>query len=129
MISFKLQVILIASSLLCVVLLINLLSRYRLELKYSILWIAVVVLLFILSIFPKVFSFFSESLGIELPVNALFLFSIFGLICISFSATLEISKANNKIKDLTQEIGIMKRNVEMLSIQLKLKSEDRDVKK
>ncbi|WP_211750269.1 DUF2304 domain-containing protein [Paenibacillus sp. Marseille-Q4541] len=125
MISFKLQIILIASSLFCVLLLLNLLRRYRIDLKYSILWIIVGGILLILSLFPRLFDYITNILGIELPVNALFLLSIFGLICISFSATLEISKANNRIKDLTQEIGLMKRDMQVLSLQIK--SEDKNV--
>ncbi|OMF36036.1 DUF2304 domain-containing protein [Paenibacillus peoriae] len=114
MISFKLQIILFLGSLFCFIILLNLLRKYRLELKYSMLWIAVMGSSIVLSIFPNMFDIVSEAMGIELPVNALFLLSLVGVLLIMFSLTLEVSKASVKIKELSQELGLIKNEVKRL---------------
>ncbi|KGP77369.1 MULTISPECIES: DUF2304 domain-containing protein [unclassified Paenibacillus] len=114
MISFKLQIILLIGAILSFLLVVNLIKKYELELKYSIVWIFTSVIVVILSIFPNSFSHISHLMGIELPVNALFLLVIFGVVIIMFSLTFEISKSTTKIKELSQEIGLLKHEVEQL---------------
>ncbi|PYY29628.1 DUF2304 domain-containing protein [Paenibacillus illinoisensis] len=115
MISLKLQIILVVGSVLSFLILLNLLRRYRLELKYSMLWIFIMIFVMILSLFPKMFTHVANTLGIEMPVNALFFLAIFGMIVILFSLTVEISRATLKIKELSQELGIMKHELKQIN--------------
>lgn len=117
MVSLKLQIILLLGSLVGFFILINLIRKYTLELKYSILWFIVTILSIILSIFPKLFTYISHIMGIELPVNALFLLTLLGTIMIMFSLTLEVSKSTIKIKELSQEVGILRYELEKLKEQ------------
>lgn len=117
MVSFKLQIVLLIGSLVCFILLVNLIRKYRLELKYSMLWLIVMIISIFLSIFPTSFTFISHLMGIELPVNALFLLALFGTMLIMFSLTLEVSKSTIKIKELSQEIGLLKYEFEKLKLQ------------
>lgn len=78
------------------------------------LWFLVSVSTIILSMFPRSFTFISELMGIEMPVNALFLLSLLGLILIVFSLTLEISKSTTKVKELSQEIGLLQNELEKM---------------
>ncbi|MDQ1235817.1 hypothetical protein QE450_003315 [Paenibacillus sp. SORGH_AS306] len=114
MVSLKLQIILLLGSLVGFFILINLIRKYTLELKYSILWFIVTILSIILAIFPKLFTYISHIMGIELPVNALFLLTLLGTIMIMFSLTLEVSKSTIKIKELSQEIGILRYELEKM---------------
>lgn len=114
MVSLKLQIILLLGSLVGFFILINLIRKYTLELKYSILWFIVTILSIILSIFPKLFTYISHIMGIELPVNALFLLTLLGTIMIMFSLTLEVSKSTIKIKELSQEVGILRYELEKM---------------
>ncbi|MGN7456716.1 DUF2304 family protein [Paenibacillus pasadenensis] len=52
--------------------------RYKLELRYSMLWLILGIIFLILALIPSSFSTISKVMGIELPVNALFLITIFG---------------------------------------------------
>ncbi|KHF35108.1 hypothetical protein CM49_02695 [Paenibacillus sp. P1XP2] len=115
MISIRLQICLIIGSIICFLVLVNLIKKYRMELRYSMLWILIMVLILFLSIFPNSIHFVSNLMGIELPVNALFFLTIFGLIVIMFSLTLEVSKMNMKIKELSQELGLTKHALESIS--------------
>lgn len=119
MVSLKLQLILLAGSLICLVLLINFIRKYRLELKYSMLWFVVTIISVVLSIFPTILNGISSLMGIELPVNALFLLTFLGLIMIILSLTLELSKSTTKIKELSQEVGILKHEMEKIKEQMR----------
>lgn len=125
MISLKLQIILLVGSVICLVLLINFIRKYRLELKYSMLWFVVTIFSILLSIFPKMLNVISNLMGIELPVNALFLLTFFGLIVIILSLTLELSKSTMKVKELSQEIGILK--YEMNKVKDQFEKEKKEV--
>lgn len=121
MISFKLQVILFIGSILCFALVINMIRKYRVELKYSMLWLCVMLIVLVLSIFPNSFETIATLMGIELPVNALFLLSNFGIALIVFSLTIVTSKSTVKLKELTQEVGLLKLEIEEMKKSLDYK--------
>lgn len=123
MVSLKLQIILLLGSVVGFFVLINLIRKYTLELKYSILWFVVTIVSIILSMFPKLFTYISHIMGIELPVNALFLLTLLGIIMIMFSLTLEVSKSTIKIKELSQEVGILRYELEKMKEQGQSKKE------
>ncbi|WP_101807605.1 DUF2304 domain-containing protein [Paenibacillus pasadenensis] len=114
MIPFKLQIILIAGSFLFLLFVINMIRRYKLELRYSMLWLILGIIFLILALIPSSFSTISKVMGIELPVNALFLITIFGNMIIIFYLTLVISKQTIKLKEISQEIGIFRHEYERL---------------
>ncbi|WP_144940573.1 DUF2304 domain-containing protein [Paenibacillus sp. 32O-W] len=125
MISLKLQVLLILFTGLSLLFTLNLVKKYRLELKYSLLWVFVNIALLILSCFPKLLQMVSLFMGIELSVNALFFLGIAFSLMIIFSLTIALSKASEKIKNLTQEVGIMKEKLRNLSESFNQKKEDK----
>ena len=45
-------------------------------------------------------------IGMQLPVNFIFLFFIFVLLVKMFLMTIELSTLENKVKDLTQELAL-----------------------
>ncbi|KQX51921.1 DUF2304 domain-containing protein [Paenibacillus sp. Root444D2] len=108
MISIKLQIFLVIIVILGLLMLINMIVKYKLELKYSLLWMLFSITTIILALFPGISLIISDWLGIEKPVNAIFLLGILLIMVILFSLTLTISNTQNKIKQLTQEVGINK---------------------
>jgi hypothetical protein len=84
----------------------------KLELKYSLTWISSSLFLIIIALFPNIIIFLSKILHIKEPVNALFLIIIFFLIVIVFTLTIAVSKNSNRVKVLTQELGILKTKTE-----------------
>ncbi|WP_339243665.1 DUF2304 domain-containing protein [Paenibacillus sp. FSL F4-0243] len=124
MISLKLQLTLIISSLIVFFVLLNMIRKYRLELKYALIWLAMSLLIIILAIFPKISVYTAHSIGIETPVNVLFLLFILSNFTISFSMTIVISKNASKITKLTQELGLIKMDIEQLkSYQIPISKE------
>lgn len=114
MIPVKLQIILLISSIFGLYLLVNMISKYRLELKYALLWLLMGVTAIIMALFPDLSQFVANTLGIETPVNALFLIAISALLVILFSLTTALSRISCKLKDAVQEIGLLKQELEDL---------------
>ncbi|AFH59673.1 DUF2304 domain-containing protein [Paenibacillus caseinilyticus] len=108
MIPIKLQIFLIVISLFGTYCFINMIIKYKLDLKYSLLWIFSSVLTFLLAIFPQMSLVFTNWLGIEKPVNLIFLSGIVFIISILFSLTLTISNNQARIKQLSQELGLLR---------------------
>ena len=84
----------------------------KLNIKYSIVWILWALLSLVMAIVPQTFYQFSRLLGIELPVNAVFLIMIGLLYGLSFYVYLMISKHNNEIIKLTYEVASLKKQLE-----------------
>lgn len=115
MISLKLQLLLIVGAVICTLFLLNLIKKYQLELKYTMLWLILMVVILSISIFPDLIGFLAKVMGIELPVNALFLFVSFCSFSILFSMTVSASRSATKIKQLSQELGLLKLEVSRLT--------------
>lgn len=92
----------------------QLLRRKLLQLKYTLLWLATGVVLFILTIFPKLLYAVTNVLEVEKPVNGLFLF-VFGFVfMILMSLTVIISNQSNKIRTLVQMIALLEQEIQEL---------------
>ena len=103
--------LLIASfiALVCVLLSI---TKKKLNIKYSIVWIMWSLFSLLLAIFPKPFYRLSKLVGIELPVNAIFLIMIGLLYALTFYSYLMVSKHNDEIVQLTYEVARLKKELE-----------------
>lgn len=110
----RLQIIMITASLLFLFYIITMLRNKKIELKYSLAWLLAGTSLLITAVFPGVLKFLSGLLNIIEPVNTLFLFIIFFMLLIIFTLTIAISRNANRVKTLTQEIGILKLELERL---------------
>lgn len=84
----------------------NYLRKGVLDLKYSLIWLVTSGLIVLFSVFPKIVFWFTHLIGIETPINTLFLFAIFFLLVISFLQNIIISRLNERIKKMAQEIAI-----------------------
>lgn len=112
MITVKLQVILLITSILTFLFIINMIRKYNLELKYSLLWIFFCIVNVLLASFSQIGTITAELLSIKEPVNAIFLLSFIFQFSLIFSLTLTISRLSNKLSQLVQELGILKKEVE-----------------
>ena len=82
--------------------------KSKLQIEYSVFWIFFSMVLILMSIFPKAVYWLTELVGIQSPVNLVFLAMIFVLIIRNFSVTLELSQTETKLKNLVQEVALMK---------------------
>jgi hypothetical protein len=118
MISFKLQMMMSLISLVGLIFLLNQIVKYKLELKYSLLWLFLSFATIVLAVIPKLSFNIAHWFGIETPVNVLFLFGILVSLMIVFSLTVALSQHMVRIRDLSQELGIYKN--ELMKLQNKV---------
>ena len=100
------RVILIVVSLLTTYYMVRRIRQSKLQIEYAIFWIIFAGILIVFSLFPWLVTLFTRLIGMQLPVNFIFLFFIFVLMVKLFFMTIELSTLENKVKDLTQEIAL-----------------------
>lgn len=97
----------------CVVLflyVLRLVAREKLLLKYSLLWLALAIILLVFALFPGALFVLAYALGFEAPANFIFFIGLFCLMAITLSLTVIVSKQTLKIKNLTQRIALIEHN-------------------
>lgn len=104
--SLTLQIILIVVSILSFLFMCSKIRKAQMNLEDTIFWSIFDIWLILFSVFPSIPSFFARLIGIESTVNFLFLSIIFILLVKLFYLTLKVSKLENKIKSLTQDIAL-----------------------
>lgn len=80
--------------------------------KYAALWIIVSTLIIVLAVFPRLLAWLSEMVGVETPVNLLFLLAIVMLIGVSLHLTQAISKLTEDTRTLAEEVAIMRLGID-----------------
>lgn len=86
----------------------------RLNIKYSIIWILWGLLSLTMAVFPETYYTLTGLLGIEIPVNGVFLMMIGLLYVLTFYVYLMISKHNDEIIKLTYELVSCKKEIDEL---------------
>lgn len=110
----RLQIIMITASLIFLIYIIVMVSSRRVELKYTLAWLFAGLSLLSAAVFPRLLGLISGLLNIVEPVNTVFLLVIFFLMLILFTMTIALSRSSSKVKTLTQEIGILKLELDKL---------------
>lgn len=103
---------LLIASIIAISLVLFFVIKKKLNIKYSIVWILWALSTLVMSIFPQTFYNFSHLLGIEMPVNGVFLIMIGLLYGLTFYVYVMISKHNEEIIKLTYEISFLKKQLE-----------------
>lgn len=109
-----LQISLILGVLLYLYILISLMRKKSLNLKYTLLWIFSGIVMQIIALFPSILVKFTSSIGIIDVTNGLFALILFFIFIILMSITSIVSKMNDKNKQLTQEFSLLEMRVRKL---------------
>lgn len=100
------QVLLIFGAVLMTYYIMKRIRQSKLQIEYAIFWIVFSGILLIFSMFPFLVAMLTRLIGMELPVNFIFLFFILILILKAFFQTIETSALENKVRNLTQRLAI-----------------------
>lgn len=109
--SIVLRVILIVLSLVFLVAVIRLVSQKRLQLKYSLMWLLMGVLLLVSALFPRIVSLIAHAAGVELTSNFVFIAGIVFLMGISLSLTYIASWQSHDIRQLVQRVALLEKRI------------------
>jgi len=110
----RLKIVSILIGLLLMVFIINLVRTRKLREEYSFLWLSMGAMVFLLAVWPNFLIFISRLIGVIFPVSTLFFFGLLFLILISLHYSIKISALTNQVKDLAQEIALLKNRTEEL---------------
>ena len=110
--SLYLRILLIVMSLLAAVYAVHQIRKSQMKIENAIYWFMFILIVVVLSIFPEFAMILARILGIESPVNLIYLAMIFLLLVKVFSQSIKISQMEYKIGILAQEAAIMKKKAE-----------------
>lgn len=102
---------------------IRLIRRKTLTLKYTLLWIFAGIIMALLVIFPSLLNVFARVTGVYSPVNGLFAVLFFAVIIILMSLTAIASKQTERIKNLVQYSAFLEKRIRDLEKSMENKND------
>ncbi len=109
-----LRVSLLAAICIYLTLIIVLLKKKSLNLKYSLLWLLMAAVLLLMVAFPKGIEFLANLIGVASYINAIFMAFIFFILLLVVSLTSIVSKQRQEIKTLIQNMALLQKRIETL---------------
>lgn len=106
MISLRLRVILIVSLFGGLVLLLIMIRKRKLSLRYAIMWIAMIIALALMILIPGCLDAIAKLVGIYDVTNMIFFLGFVFSLMMSMALTVSASRNAERIKKLTQQVGI-----------------------
>ncbi|MEA3335654.1 MAG: DUF2304 domain-containing protein [Chloroflexota bacterium] len=97
---------------------LNMVRTGKLQERYALLWILAGLALAISPFFANQLDAMGKALGFEYTPALLLMMGIVGLLLIIFQISLTISQSNEQLKVVSQEVGILRQQVDSLSRQL-----------
>ncbi len=110
----KLQILLLFCCLITLIVIINMIKKEKIDLKYSLMWILICISIGTLSLFSNSITFIAHVMGVATPVNALFFLGLISVLFILFTLTIAESRKSKRIKELTQRLAILENKLESL---------------
>lgn len=101
-----LRLILIVASLITTLYILRRIRHAKLQIEYAIFWLIFAGMLLVISIFPNLMIQLTRAVGMQSPINCVFLLVIFTLMIKLFMQTIEHSQLEDKLKQLTQRLAI-----------------------
>lgn len=107
MMTSKFQTILIVGIALLLLFILNMIRKRKLELKYALVWLIVLVILFIFALMPEKLQEIATTLGIYSPINMIFFLGFVFSLAIIFVLTVTVSRLSARIRRLAQMVAQM----------------------
>ena len=114
MITRRLQLTALLIGILFLVMMIELIRKNRVSLKYALLWLFSGAVMLLLAVFPKLLDKLSRLIGVYSPVNALFAILLCCGLVLMISFSVIMSGNKKAIVRLTQEISLMENRIREL---------------
>ncbi len=108
----NLRILLVIFSIILMIEILRLVSKQKLPIKYSLVWLGSALLIFVVGAFPNFIGFFTSLVGFKTTSNLVVGVILSLLLMITLILTLIIAEQKRKIKLIVQEISILKKEVE-----------------
>ena len=109
---YKIQIISIIGALLFMFFIFRLITKGKLREEYSIVWIVCTLILIVFSFWRNGLDVIAKLLGVYYAPALIFLVAIFAIIIFLVHLSVVNSKQQRQIKDLAQDIALLKSNLE-----------------
>lgn len=110
----KFRILLIVCILVYLGVILNLLRKKKLNLKFSLVWLLAGVAMLVACVFPAFVHLISRITGIVADVNTVFFLEGIFVLVILLSLTTIVSYLNERIRNLVQTIAILEKRVREL---------------
>lgn len=125
----RIQLVAIAGSILLIVFILILIRKRRLKEEYSILWLFFSFVFLILSVWRGSIDWLAAKLGVAYSPAALLLVLLMAIFVIMIEFSTIISKISESNKNLAQDLGLLKEELEKLKRESKQKASKVENKK
>jgi len=102
----------IVASILIMMIVVELVRRRRLREEYSWLWLLTGAVIILLVVWYDLLVFITHLIGAIAPTTTLFIFGLLFLMLISLHYSLQISKLSHQVKEMAQQLTLLKDQVE-----------------
>ncbi len=110
--SLRLQIILLVCFVIALIGILALCKKKKMDLRQALPWILAIIILIIFDIFPILLAKLAQLMGIGSPMNMMMLFGFAFLLVIIILLTSNISRLVKRTTKLTQEIAILRAELE-----------------
>ena len=110
--SITIQIISLLTAFLVMLFIGRLIIRGKLREEYAIIWMVCTFILIVFSIWRKGLEQIALAVGVYYPPSLVFLGAIFAILIFLIHLSVVVSRLQNQIKTLTQEIALLKSQLE-----------------
>jgi hypothetical protein len=96
---------------------VELVRRRKLREEYSWLWVLTGFVILVLASWHDLLLFVTRMIGAVLPTSTIFFFGLVFLFLIAVQFSMKISRLTDQIKNLAQEIALLKKRIEKVKEQ------------
>lgn len=107
--TLQLRIVLIILILLTFTLFVSQIKQKKLNLQYTLTWLALLFFVLLVTIFPELLNMLSSLMGVALPINMIFFMGFVFTLIIIYRLTIAISKQSEQIKELAQKLALMEK--------------------
>ena len=106
MMSVRLKIIMVVLLVLAMSIIVNLIRKRKLELKYALVWMLLIVGLALLVLIPGLLEGLAALLGIYSVMNLVFFVGFVFSLLLIFSLTMSLSRNSERVRKIAQKIAL-----------------------
>ena len=107
----ELRVVLLVASLFTLTTFMHKIRKNHLQIEYAVFWMLLSIGLFTISVFPSIAAIMSNLIGIQSPVNFVYLSAIAILLYRLFAMTIKQAKLDRQITELAQHMALFEKEL------------------
>lgn len=115
--SNSLRILLIVVAIILMFLILKLISKNKLPVKYSLFWLCACIVIFLVGAFPNFIAIFTGLIGFQTTSNLVTGIIIGLLLIITLLLTIIISDLKRRITLLIQEVSILKKELNSKNVK------------